>query len=54
MEKNKRKDITKKLQSLVKHRKTPIVVTKKGTKNYSSRNSSSDSIESYCYAGYKN
>ena len=46
---NKRNNITKKLQNLEKHRKTQIVVTKQGSKNHVSRNSSSDSVESYCY-----
>ena len=52
MGKNKTNDMTKKLQNLVKVRKTPIVVTKQGSIKYKSRNSSSSSIESYSYSNY--
>lgn len=53
MEKNKPKNVTKKLQSLVKDRKTQVVVTKQGSiKRRSS--SSGESVESYCYTNYNN
>ena len=52
MEKNKSKGMTKKLQNLVKTRKTHIVVTKQGSIKNKSRNSSSASVESYCYSSY--
>ena len=50
MEKNKTKNVTKKLQNLVKDRKTPIVVTKQGTKK--PRYSSGESYENYSYSSY--
>ena len=53
MEKNKTKNATKKLQNLVKERKTPIVVTKQGSIKRRS-NSSGESVESYCYTNYNN
>ena len=40
-------DITKKLQSLVKTRKTPPVVIKKGSVKVNTSNSSSSSGDSY-------
>ena len=52
MEKNKPKNVTKKLQSLVKERKTPIVVTKQGSIKRRSNNSNGESVESYCYTNY--
>ena len=52
MGKNKTIDMTKKLQNLVKVRKTPIVVTKQGSIKNKSKNSSSSSIESYSYSSY--
>jgi hypothetical protein len=54
MGKSKTIDMTKKLQNLVKVRKTPIVVTKQGSIKYKSRNSKSSSIESYSYSSYNN
>lgn len=42
---------TKKLQTLVKKRKTPVVVTKQGSLKIN-RSSSDTSVESYCYSGY--
>jgi len=54
MGKNKTIDMTKKLQNLVKVRKTPIVVTKQGSIKYKTRNSNSSSIESYSYSNYNN
>lgn len=53
MEKKNGKDVTKKLQSLVKSRKTPIVITKQGSIKYN-RKYSDTSIESYCYSSYSN
>jgi len=50
MDKNKPKNVTKKLQSLVKERKTGVVITKQGTKK--PRNSSGESMESYCYSNF--
>lgn len=50
MEKNKKNNMTKKLQTLVKHRKTPIVIIKQGTVKIRSRSSSVESIESYSYS----
>jgi hypothetical protein len=49
MERIRMNDITKKLQSLVKNRKTPPVVIKKGTVkvNTSASSSSGDSYSSY-------
>ena len=47
------KQITKKLQNLVKERKTPIVITKEGSIK-KVRNSNSESLESYCYSEYSN
>jgi hypothetical protein len=53
IEKNKKIDATKKLQNLVKTRKTPVVITKQGSiKNRKS--SSGESVESYCYTSYNN
>jgi len=53
MEKIKKNNMTKKLQGLVKVRKTPVVVTKQGSiKNR--KNSDGESIESYCYTNYNN
>jgi hypothetical protein len=52
MEKNKKIDMTKKLQTLVKHRKTPIVIIKQGTVKTRSRSSDGESIESYSYSSY--
>ena len=52
MEKNKLNGTTKKLQDLIKVRKTPVVVTKQGSVKYKSRNSGSTSVESYCYSEY--
>jgi hypothetical protein len=52
MAKNKTIDMTKKLQNLVKFRKTPIVVTKQGSIKNKTRNSNSSSIESYSYSSY--
>ena len=52
MEKNKPKNATKKLQSLVKNRKTPIVVTKQGSLKRKSNSSNGESLENYCYSGY--
>ncbi len=46
MDKNKQKEITKKLQEMVKNQNTPIVVIKKGSIKKTS-DSSSDSSESY-------
>jgi hypothetical protein len=40
-------DITKKLQKMVKSKKTPNVVTKCGTGKYTRRSRSSTSVESY-------
>ncbi len=54
MGKSKTIDMTKKLQNLVKVRKTPIVVTKQGSIKSKSRNSNSSSIESYSYSSYNN
>ena len=55
MEKNKKNDMTKKLQTLVKHRKTPIVIIKQGTVKIRSRSSSDKSMESYSYSSdYEN
>ena len=54
MEKNKKIDMTKKLQTLVKHRKTPIVVTKQGSVKIRSRSSDVESLDSYCYSNYEN
>jgi len=54
MGKNKTIDMTKKLQNLVKVRKTPIVVTKQGSIKCKTRNSNSSSIESYSYSNYNN
>ena len=55
MEKNEKNDMTKKLQTLVKHRKTPIVVTKQGTVKIRSRSSDGESVESYSYSSdYEN
>ncbi len=42
---------TKKLQALVKKRKTPVVVTKQGTIKIN-KHSSDTSVESYCYSSY--
>jgi hypothetical protein len=52
MGKNKTIDMTKKLQNLVKVRKTPVVVTKQGSIKNKSKNSHSSSIESYSYSNY--
>ena len=52
MKDNKPKNTTKKLQSLVKNRKTPIVVIKQGSIKQKSSNSNSESVESYCYSNY--
>jgi len=52
MVKNQTNDMTKKLQNLLKVRKTPIVVTKQGSIKNKSRNSKSPSIESYSYSSY--
>jgi hypothetical protein len=52
MGKNKTIDMTKKLQNLVKVRKTPIVVTKQGSIKNKTRNANSSSIESYSYSNY--
>ena len=49
MEKNKLNGMTKKLQHLVKVRKTPLVVIKQGSIRYRSRNSDSESADSYDY-----
>ena len=55
MEKNKKIDMTKKLQTLVKHRKTPVVVIKQGSVKIRSRTSNGESIESYSYSSnYEN
>jgi hypothetical protein len=54
MEKNKKIDMTKKLRTLVKHRKTPVVVTKQGSVKVRSRSSDGESVESYCYSSYEN
>jgi len=54
MGKNKIIDMTKKLQNLVKVRKTPIVVTKQGSIKNKTRNADSSSIESYSYSNYNN
>ncbi len=51
MEKNKPKNATKKLQSLVKNRKTPVVVTKQGSLKKKS-SSDGESVENYCYSSY--
>jgi hypothetical protein len=52
MDKNKQKEITKKLQDLVKNQNTPIVVVKRGSIKKTS-GSSSDSSESYSsYSDY--
>lgn len=45
---------TKKLQTLVKKRKTPVVITKQGSIKISRHSSDSDSVESYCYTNYNN
>ena len=45
---------TKKLQTLVKKRKTPVVVTKRGSIKINRNSSDSDSVESYCYSNYGN
>lgn len=47
------KQITKKLQNLVKDRKTPIVVTKEGSIK-KAKNPNNESLESYCYSSYSN
>ena len=47
------KNMTKKLQTLVKRRKTPVVITKQGSIK-SNKKSESDSIDSYCYSSYNN
>jgi len=53
MEKKNIKSTTKKLQSLVKNRKTQLVVIKQGSiKN--NKKTSDTSIESYCYSSYSN
>jgi hypothetical protein len=52
MGKNKTIDMTKKLQNLLKVRKTPIVVIKQGSIKNKSRNSRSSSVESYSYSSY--
>jgi len=52
MEKSKLKNnATKKLQDLVKVRKTPVVVTKQGSLRKKS-NSNGESVESYCNSDY--
>lgn len=48
------KDITKKLQKLVKTRKTPVVVTEQGSVKAVSKRKDSGSAESYCYSSYNN
>ena len=53
MEKKNGKDITKKLQNLVKHRKTSIVVTKQGSIK-TNKKYNTISCESYCYSSYNN
>ena len=52
MVKNKVNGMTKKLQDLVKERKTSIVITKQGSVRNKTRSSSSASSESYCYSDY--
>ena len=52
MGKEKTNDMTKKLQNILKVRKTPVVVTKQGSIKNKSRNSKSSSIESYSYSSY--
>jgi hypothetical protein len=47
------KDMTKKLKTLVKKRKTPIVITKQGSIKINKKYDS-DSIDSYCYTSYNN
>jgi len=44
--------ITKKLQNLVKDRKTPVVVIKQGSIKPVRRNTTSSSYESYSYYNY--
>jgi len=45
---------TKKLLTLVKKRKTPVVITKQGSMKINRNSSDSDSVESYCYTSYNN
>ena len=47
MEKDHMNDITRKLQKLVKSKKTPVVVSKCGTRKTSRRSTGSTSVESY-------
>lgn len=51
MEKGKPKEITKKLQNLIKNQKTSIVVFKKGSVKKSS-DDSSESDDGYSYNDY--
>ena len=53
MQKNKLNNQTKKLQNLVKNRKTHIVITKQGSLKHR-KSSESESVESYCYSNYNN
>jgi len=52
MQKNKLNNATKKLQTLVKNRKTKIVVTKQGSIKNRNKTSERESVESYCYSSY--
>jgi hypothetical protein len=45
------KKMTKNLQTLVKKRKTPIVVTKQGSIKNRKPSNGTD-VESYCYSNY--
>lgn len=46
--------VTKSLKSLVKKRKTPLVITKQGSAKIRSGSSSGTDMESYCYSNYNN
>ena len=52
MAKNKVNVMTKKLQNLIKERKTPVVVTKQGSVKHKTKAPGSASVESYCYSSY--
>ena len=52
MKESKPKNATKKLQDLVKNRKTQVVVTKQGYRKRNSNSSNGESVESYCYSNY--
>jgi hypothetical protein len=52
MVKNKVNGMTKKLQSLVKERKTPVVVTKQGSVKHKTKKPGTASVESYSYSSY--